>query len=400
MKKIFLFFIVVIGIFSVAYAVDDIDSDISGETEDSFEDSDSYYENFDYSNAFENIEYKYLKGRVEEAGEIYTEGTDYYTFSYQDVKVSIKDGGYNTVKNVRHSLSYYTGLEDMSKPLRAGDKVIVYATILDGKIIETAISEKDNSTWLITILVLYALAIVVIGGKKGIKALISLIITVLAIFYVVLPRLISGENPLLVTTIVSIIITFAALFIIAGINKKAIVAIVGTTGGIIISAVFAMIFGNIMGLSGINEEAGTLSQQMIYGDGTAQTVTYDFKGLLYAGIIIGALGACMDVSMSIASALHELKEESSDISVKKMMKAGMNIGKDMMGTMTNTLILAYMGGSMVLVMLLMVTGDNFRHIINSEMLLEEILRAIAGSFGLVTTIPFTTLIASLLMGKR
>ena len=155
-----------------------------------------------------------------------------------------------------------------------------------------------------------------------------------------------------------------------------------------------------MGLSGINEEAGTLSQQVSYSDGTSEVVTYDFKGLLYAGIIIGALGACMDVSMSIASALHELKEESSDISVKKMMKAGMNIGKDMMGTMTNTLILAYMGGSMVLVMLLMVTGDNFRHIINSEMLLEEILRAIAGSFGLVITIPFTTMVASLMMGKR
>ena len=408
MKKFFLFFIVVIGIFSVAYAVDNIESDMSGETEiigtaaldDFFESDDSYYEDFDYSNEYENIEYKYLKGRIEEAGEIYTEDTDYYTFSYQDVKVSIKDGGYNTVKNVRHSLSYYTGLEDMSKPLKVGDKVIVYATILDGKIIETAISEKDNSMWLITILGLYALAIVVIGGKKGIKALLSLIITILAIFYVVLPRLISGENPLLVTTIVSIIIAFVALFIIAGINKKAVVAIAGTTGGIIISAAFAIIFGSIMGLSGINEEAGTLSQQMIYGSGTEQTVTYDFKGLLYAGIIIGALGACMDVSMSIASALHELKEESSDISVKKMMKAGMNIGKDMMGTMTNTLILAYMGGSMVLVMLLMVTGDNFRHIINSEMLLEEILRAIAGSFGLVTTIPFTTLVASLMMGKR
>lgn len=406
MKKIFLFFIMTIGVFSVVYATDDIDSIASGNVEninesgEIIETNDLYYEDFDYYADLENIEYKYLKGRVEEAGEIYTENTDYYTFSYQDVKVNIKDGGYNTVKNVRHSLSYYTGLEDMSKPLKKGDHVIVYATILDGKIIETAISEKDNTMWLITILGLYALAIIIIGGKKGVKALISLIITILAIFYVVLPRLINGENPLLVTTIVSIIITFLVLFIISGVNKKAIVAIAGTTGGIIISAVFAIIFGNIMGLSGINEEAGTLSQQMIYGSSNAESVTYDFKGLLYAGIIIGALGACMDVSMSIASALHELKEESSDISVKKMMRAGMNIGKDMMGTMTNTLILAYMGGSMVLVMLLMVTGDNFRHIINSEMLLEEILRAIAGSFGLVTTIPFTTLVASLMLGKR
>lgn len=407
MKKLFFIFIMIVNVFSVVYATDNINDSLNqitdvylDESGENYEYSDDEYSDFDYTEVYENIEYKYLKGVVEEAGEIYTENTDYYTFSYQDVKVSINDGGYNTIKTIRHSLSYYTGLEDMSKPLKEGDRVIVYATILDDKIIETAISEKDNSFWLITILVLYALAIVIIGGKKGVKALISLILTILAVFYCILPRLIKGENPLIVTTIVSVIITFVALFIIAGINKKAIVAIAGTTGGIIISAVFAIIFGSIMGLSGINEEAGTLSQQVSYSDGTSEVVTYDFKGLLYAGIIIGALGACMDVSMSIASALHELKEESSDISVKKMMKAGMNIGKDMMGTMTNTLILAYMGGSMVLVMLLMVTGDNFRHIINSEMLLEEILRAIAGSFGLVTTIPFTTMVASLMMGKR
>ena len=407
MKKIFFIFIMIVNVFSVVHATDNINDSLNqitdvylDESGENYEYSDDEYSDFDYTEVYENIEYKYLKGVVEEAGEIYTENTDYYTFSYQDVKVSINDGGYNTIKTIRHSLSYYTGLEDMSKPLKEGDRVIVYATILDDKIIETAISEKDNSFWLITILVLYALAIIIIGGKKGVKALISLILTILAVFYCILPRLIKGENPLIITTIVSVIITFVALFIIAGINKKAIVAIAGTTGGIIISAVFAIIFGSIMGLSGINEEAGTLSQQVSYSDGTSEVVTYDFKGLLYAGIIIGALGACMDVSMSIASALHELKEESSDISVKKMMKAGMNIGKDMMGTMTNTLILAYMGGSMVLVMLLMVTGDNFRHIINSEMLLEEILRAIAGSFGLVTTIPFTTMVASLMMGKR
>ncbi len=407
MKKFFIFFIIITSVFSVVHATE-IESDIqfldvSGDEMFFEEQYDFDYEiayddtNYDF---YEDIEYKYLKGKVEEVGEIYNEDVGYYNFSYQDVKVSIEDEGYNTVKTIRHSLSYYTGLEDMSKPLKVGDRVIVYATILDGKIIETAISEKDNTGWLFAILGLYALAIIIIGGKKGIKALVSLIITILAVFYWILPQLIKGTNPLLVTTLVSILITFVALFIIAGINKKAIVAIAGTTGGILISALFAIIFGSFMHLSGINEEASSLSQHITYNAGVAESVSYDFKGLLYAGIIIGALGACMDVSMSIASALHELKEESPDISMKKMMKAGMNIGRDMMGTMTNTLILAYMGGSLVLVMLMTVTGNDLRHVINTEMLLEEILRAISGSFGLVTTIPFTTLVASLMMGKR
>ena len=407
MKKIFIFFIFITSVFSVVNATE-IDSnmyleDVSGdggfvEEENKFY-PETEYDDINY-NIYEDMEYKYLKGKVEEAGEIYNEDVGYYNFSYQDVKVSIKDEGYDTVKNIRHSLSYYTGLEDMSKPLKVGDRVIVYATILDGKIIETAISEKDNTGWLLTILVLYGLAIIIIGGKKGVKALLSLIITIFAVFYWILPQLLKGANPLVVTTLVSVLITLVALFIIAGINKKAIVAIAGTTGGILISALFAIAFGSFMNLSGINEEASTLSQHITYNNGVAETVTYDFKGLLYAGIIIGALGACMDVSMSIASALHELKEESPDISVKKMMKSGMNIGRDMMGTMTNTLILAYMGGSLVLVMLMAVTGNDLRHVINTEMLLEEILRAISGSFGLVTTIPFTTLVASLMMGKR
>lgn len=370
MKKFFLLFVVLMSLCSTVFATE----------------SDMYT-------------YLYLRGTVEEVGETYEEKNEHYTFSYQDVKVHIKDQGYNTTKIIRHSLSFYTGIEEMSKPLEKGDKVIVHASIsADGKIQETAISERDNSNFLLMILGIYALAIIIIGGKKGLKALISLIITIIAVFYIILPKLIAGSNPLLVTTGVATLVTIVALLIIAGFNKKALSAILGTIGGIVFAGAFALVFGNLMDLSGITEEAGSLSQQVMYG--TENAVKYDFRGLLYAGIIIGALGACMDVSMSIASALHELKEENEDVSVKRMISAGMNIGKDMMGTMTNTLILAYMGGSMVLVMLLTVTADSFIHVMNSEMILEEILRAIAGSFGLVATIPFTTLVTSLFLGKR
>lgn len=396
MKKIFFLLVFVLGICNVVYATDLNEEDDIIPYEEIQEE---YTYEMDNDMDISNLKYMYLRGTVEEVGEIFEEKNEYYTFSYQDVKVHIKDKGYNTTKIIRHSLSFYTGIEEMSKPLKIGDKVLVHATVTpDGKIQDTAISERDNTNFLILILVIYSLAIVIIGGEKGLKALISLIITVLAIFYIILPKLISGVNPLGITTLVAVLITIIVLLIISGFNKKALAAILGTTGGILIAGIFAIIFGNLMGLSGISEEAGTLSQQVMYG--TGESVKYDFKGLLYAGIIIGALGACMDVSMSIASALHELKEENHEISIKRMISAGMNIGKDMMGTMTNTLILAYMGCSMVLVMLLTVTGDDLRHILNSEMILEEVLSAIAGSFGLVTTIPFTTLVTSLLMGKR
>ncbi len=334
--------------------------------------------------------FKTLRGQVIEAGEVYEESVGYDTFKYQDVKVFIKDQGYTTTKVIKYSISYYSDVTITNQPLKKGDKVYVYTTFENGKITSTEISYKNNNGYLLVIVLLYAGAIVIIGGVKGIKALVSLIITVLAIFIIVIPKIMAGTNPLLITIFVSILITIISLVIIAGFNKKALAAIIGTSGGFIIAGIFAVIFGNLMQLSGVCEDARLLI-------GVMDTSTIDFKGILFSGIIIGALGACMDVSMSIASALYELKCEVPDITVGKMIKAGMNIGKDMMGTMTNTLILAYTGGAIITIMIFMGANLAFYEVINQEMMIEEVLRAIAGSFGLVATIPFTTVITSFLL---
>ena len=347
----------------------------------------------EYLYVAEDLTFDVLKGTVVEAGEVYEEDGGYTVYSYQDVKVYIKDKGYATTKVIKHSLSYYSGMSAISRPLKEGDKVLVYTTFENGNISDAAISERNNSSFIWAIIIIYSLAIILVGGKKGVKALVSLVLTVLAVFYIVIPQIIAGANPLMITILVTIGITCVVLLIIAGFNKKALAAIIGTSGGIIISAIFAIIFGYLMDLSGVCEEAGTLVS-------VTSAYMFDFKGILYAGIIIGALGACMDVAMSLASALHELKEENPHISSRKMMQAGMNIGRDMIGTMTNTLILAYTGSSIVLIMLFIVTQESFIHIINREMMIEEILRSIAGSFGLVTTIPFTSFVTSLLMGRR
>lgn len=370
MKRILYLFMVLLCVSGVCFA--------SGDTNE-----DEVFKTPEYT-------FKTLKGEVVEAGEVYEENIGYDSFKYQDVKVYIKDQGYTTTKLIKYSISYYSDVTITNEPLKKGDKVYVYTTFEDGKMTTTEISYRNNSGYLIAILLLYAGAIVIIGGLKGVKALVSLIITVLAVFIFVIPRIMQGENPIAVTIIVSVLITVISLFIIAGFNKKAIAAILGTTGGIIIAVVFAMIFGNLMQLSGVCEDARLLI-------GVMDISNIDFKGILFAGIIIGALGACMDVSMSIASALYELKCEVPDITVGKMIKAGMNIGRDMMGTMTNTLILAYTGGAMITIMIFMGTNLELYEIINQEMMIEEVLRAIAGSFGLVCTIPFTTVVTSLLL---
>ena len=397
MKKILM--VLLVTVFCFCGAVYATEQSVTGEIDSGEVIYDEGYEvsldgaESEYLYVAEDLTFDVLKGTVVEAGEVYEEDGGYTVYSYQDVKVYIKDKGYATTKVIKHSLSYYSGMSAISRPLKEGDKVLVYTTFENGNISDAAISERNNSSFIWAIIIIYSLAIVLVGGKKGVKALVSLVLTVLAVFYIVIPQIIAGANPLMITILVTIGITCVVLLIIAGFNKKALAAIIGTSGGIIISAIFAIIFGYLMDLSGVCEEAGTLVS-------VTSAYMFDFKGILYAGIIIGALGACMDVAMSLASALHELKEENPHISSRKMMQAGMNIGRDMIGTMTNTLILAYTGSSIVLIMLFIVTQESFIHIINREMMIEEILRSIAGSFGLVTTIPFTSLVTSLLMGRR
>ena len=119
-------------------------------------------------------------------------------------------------------------------------------------------------------------------------------------------------------------------------------------------------------------------------------MTFNFKDLLFAGIIISALGACMDVGMSIASSLDEIKSKNPAITYKELFKSGMNIGRDVIGTMTNTLILAYVGGSITLILLFLACNINFVDIVNKETIAQEIISAIAGSMGVVYTVPITS----------
>ena len=233
-----------------------------------------------------------------------------------------------------------------------------------------------------------------IGGTKGIKSLISLIVTIIGIFYVLVPGIMNGKNPLTITVLISMASIIVTFLIIAGFNRKSYAAMLGTIGGVVVSGVFALIFGNLMNMTGMCEETGLLA-------GLSDAAkTFDFRGILFSGIIIGALGACMDVGMSIASALQELKSEKPEITIKGLIKSGMNIGKDMIGTMTNTLILAYTGGALVTILIFAVGNLDIYEVLNKEIITEEILRAIAGSIGLICTIPLTTLASGVLIGNE
>ena len=183
------------------------------------------------------------------------------------------------------------------------------------------------------------------------------------------------------------IIIIVGTFILIGdkIDKKIMTAAIGTFGGVLSAGIIAAIFNNLAKLTGAGEDAIQLSINMT-------TITFNFRDLLFAGIIVSALGACMDVGMSIASSLDEIKMKNPDITWQELWKSGMNIGRDVIGTMTNTLILAYVGGSLTLILLFMASNMSLLEILNKETIAEQVISALSGSMGVVFTVPITAIV--------
>ena len=292
-----------------------------------------------------------LKAKVVEAGEVYVEEVSTYKIKYQDLKVQIKEGEFKgQIFPAKYTVSYDLQGKIEGYPLNKGNTVAIEATVIDGKIDPTSeiiVNDIVRSGYLVWLLILFFVVILIVGKKKGFLAIVAFIITILAIFMFMLPMIIKGHNAIAVSIFTSIIVTIISFIIISGLSRKSIAAMIGTSGGVICAGIVALIFGMIAKLSGGQEEAMYLSMN-IYD------ITFNFKDLLFAGIVIASLGAANDVGMSIASALDELKQKKQDMMAKELFKSGMNIGGDIIGTMTNTLVLAYVGGAINMVLLFMV----------------------------------------------
>jgi uncharacterized membrane protein len=281
------------------------------------------------------------------------------------------------------------------KVIQEGDKIIISSLISrTGEGEEWTFMEYDRSSVLWGLLLGFFALIVIFGGKKGINTIVSLIFTCLAVFMVFVPSILKGNNIYLSSIIVSIYIIFMSLLIINGANKKTLCAIVGNLGGLIIAGLLALIVSNIMHLTGLIDDDSMFLLLL-------NTETpIDLKAILWSGIVIGSLGAVMDVSMSIASAMNELAENMCERNFKSMLKSGFNIGQDAIGTMTNTLILAYIGSSLSVVLLLMVNYKDVLLLFNLEMIVFEIIQAIIGSMGILFAIPITSLFAAYVYNQK
>lgn len=307
------------------------------------------------------------------------------SYRIQTAKLKILNGEFkDKTFTIDHSISGNFAYDII---LKEGNKVMV--SIEENGSDQPTISVTDfvRDTYLLMLVILFIVLLVLIGGFKGFKSVITLIITGFVIMYVMLPLILKGYNPLLVTVLSAVFIALMTFFIIAGINSKSIAALVGTTGGVLFAGLLAYVVGSVVNLTGLSsEEAGMLMH-------IPQAVKFDFRSLLFAGIIVGTLGAVMDVAMSISSSMYELRLLSPTMDYKSLVKSGLNIGKDIMGTMSNTLILAYTGSSIPLLLLFMAYDTPVSKILNLDLIATEVVRALVGSIGLVIAIPITALCA-------
>ena len=339
----------------------------------------------------------YVKAKVVEAGEPYIEEVSTYQIKYQDVRVEIKEGDFKgETLDAKYTVSYDLEGKIEGYPLDVGNTVEIEVPLIDGQINmdgEVVVHDIDRSGYIILLFVLLLVISLIVGKVQGLKAIISFIITILAIFLFMLPQIINGHDAIFITILTSVIVTIVSFVIIAGVKKKSIAAMIGTSGGIICAGIIALIFGVLAKLSGGQEEAMYLSMN-------SQNIAFDFKDLLFSGIVIASLGAAMDVGMSIASALDELKQKNPNMVAKDLFKSGMNIGADVIGTMTNTLILAYVGGALNTVLLFMVNNVPIAEILNIEMIATDVISALAASIGVIFSVPITAMAYAILNNKK
>lgn len=308
----------------------------------------------------------------------------------QEVKVEIIDGEYIGEEfDTTYTLSYDIAGKIMAYELDVGDKVLVQLSEDSEGNVTATVQDVVRSGYIIGMFIVFLLSIVLVGGKKGIKAILGLIYTIVLIYLIMIKGIFKGDNAIISSIGTSMLVILGTFIIIGGFNKKITTAAIGTLGGVVSAGLMALIFNHLAKMSGACEDAIQLSVSM-------STINFDFRDLLFAGIIVSALGACMDVGMSIASSLDEIKMKKSDITWTELFKSGMNIGRDVIGTMTNTLILAYVGGSLTLILLFMACNMSLTEILNKETIAEEIISAVAGSMGVVFTVPITSFIYSLL----
>ncbi len=327
------------------------------------------------------------EGQKEIVGKIYP---------FQLVKVKFLEGSENGRELVINHGEKFSISE--SQKVKKGEKiVIVKLTTQFGDQVNTdfQIIDKYRLPQIAAITLIFAVLVLVLSRLRGFGSLLGLALSLLVIVKFIVPQILAGRDPLLVIIAGAFFIMLTTIYLAHGFSRRTTIALVSTTITLIVVVLLSVLFVDLTNLSGLgNEDAGALR----FG---GQTANINFRGLFLGGIIIGALGVLDDITTSLSASVFELKRANNGLKFKQLVTSGFAIGREHISSLVNTLLLAYAGASLPIFLFIVLNPTNqpMWFILNSEIIMEEVVRTLAGSFGLVLAVPITTILAASFVGK-
>ena len=309
----------------------------------------------------------------------------------QELEIEVLTGPWKgAVLETPNYLTIYTNVD-----ARVGTRIIVRLDADEqGQPYVLSIPNYNRVPMLLGLMAVFAGLLVLIGRRKGVMALIGLVYTLACLWFILVPMILRGADPVLVTVVIVALTTAASLLLLTGLSRKTLCATLGCVGGVAAAGLFAAAAGTISPINGFNlPEAEELVLR-------AADQGLQISGLFVSGIRVASLGAVMDVAMSIASACWELRQVDPKLPRTALFRSGMNIGRDAMGTMANTLILAFAGSSLNTLLLCQVYDYPLIQIFNADAIAVEMIRGVAGSIGILLTVPLVALLSARLMSPR
>lgn len=286
------------------------------------------------------------------------------------------------------------GSLEQDKLFAPGDKALVVVSHDGDTITNITMSDHYRLNWELVMAVGFSLFLVLFAGGTGVRAIASFLLTVLALWKVLVPLYLKGWNPIWVGLLITLFLTVLIIALVYGFDRRCLSAVSGSFLGILVTCVLGAVFTDLFQIHGA---VMSYSESLLYSG----YQDLDLTRIFMASIFIGASGAVMDLSVDITSAVHEVVEKRPDLPWREAVRSGMHVGRAAMGTMTTTLLLAYSGGYVALLMVFMAQGTPLDHILNYKYVAAEIIHTVIGSFGLVTVAPFTALCAGFfLSGER
>lgn len=309
----------------------------------------------------------------------------------QNCTIEILNGRFKGV--ITDGYNLLSGSLESDKIYKEGDKALVLISYSNDEILSVNMVDIYRIDKEIILAAIFVVFLIGFAGKTGFYAIMSFVITVLSIWKILVPCCLKGINPIYASLITVTILTIIIIVFVYGADKRSLVASLGSMLGVITTCILGICFTDYFQIHGA---VMSYSETLLYSGYSTLNLTQIYM----SSIFVGASGAMMDLSVDITSAVYEVVQKKPDISAKEAIKSGFNIGRAAMGTMTTTLLLAYSGGYIALLMTFMAQGTPIINILNYKYVSAEILQTIVGSFGLVTVAPFTAIVAGVLLTKK